>query len=273
MHSVELIDANGNTTKHTLPSAWAECSVAQLGAIAALTSVGLPPDATDETKERAEALLRLHLFRALCGLTDAQYDRIEVSDLLAIETDDIGAERVALLPWVNWALKEPMFQQSLVPHVLLKKKKWNGPRDGLERWTIKQWGFADALLMKLASNGTPENLHNLLAALYVPAGETWSNDRIEAHAAQLAALDDRTKLAAVLNYRGLREWLRGRYHKAFRGGKADEHGLRGMAVSLAGTKFGTTKEAYDADLHDVLTHVVQSIKEREEAESRAKQQR
>lgn len=268
MHSVELIDADGNATKHTLPSAWAECSVAQLGAIAALTSVGLPPDATDETKERAEVLLRLHLFRALCGLTDAQYDAIEVSDLLAIETDEIGAERVALLPWVNWALKEPCFSKSLVPHVLLKKKKWNGPRDGLERWTLKQWGFADALLLKLIGDSTAENLHNLLAALYVPEGEVWSNDHIERNAAQLAALDDRTKLAAVLNYRGLREWLRGRYPRAFRGGKPDEHGLRGMAVRLAGTKFGTTEQAYTADLHDVLTHVVQSIADAEEAKSK-----
>lgn len=264
MHSIELIDGNGKATAYKLPAGWKECTLAQLGTVAALTSVGLAADASAEVKERAEAMLRLQLFRQLTGMSETEFAQLEVTDLLVVGKDEIGADRVQLLPWVGWALEEPSWPHSLVPELVLKGVRWQGPRDGLERWTLKQWGFADALLMKLAASGKPEDLHHLLAALYHPATEAWTNTRIEEWAGQLAELDDRTKLAAILNYRGLRTWLASRYRKAFRGGKPDEHGLRGMAVRLAGAKFGTTKEAYDADVNDVLTHVEQSLADAEE---------
>jgi hypothetical protein len=114
---------------------------------------------------------------------------------------------------------------------------------------------------QLASTGTAEDLDKVLAALYAPAGERWDNTVLEHHASVLHQLDDRTKLAAVLNYRGLRAALAKRYPLCFRGGKADPRGMQGMAVRMAGPKFGTVEQTYDANLHDVLVHVEQLIKD------------
>lgn len=254
---------------YLLPGAWEECTVAHLGIVAALTSVGIAAEADDDTRERAECHLRLCLLHQLTHMADQVYSQIDPSDLLQVVIDDIGAERVALLPQLDWALTEPQFHQSLVPEVVVskgrKKTTYTGPNDQLARMTVKQWGFCDALLAKLATTGEAQDLHNLLGALYHPEGTAWNNADIEARGAALYDLDDRTKLAAVMNYRGLRNWLAAKYRRAFKGGKTDPHGMQGMVVRLAGTKFGKVDEAYDANLHDVLVHVEQSIADQEPA--------
>ena len=271
MHRIELIDQHGNVRPRTLPGAWTECTVAQLAAVAALTSVPLAADADEDTKQRAEAHLRLQLFRALAGLTDAEFAALEPSDLLGLKTDAVGFESVVLLPWVSWCLEAPNWEKSLLNEVVVRKQRFEGPRDRLGRWKVRQWIFADALLLRLTNGGGEEALHHLLGALYTPAGTPWHNDHVERNAEALAKLDDRTKLAAVLNYRGLRTWLGTRYPKAFRGGKADPHGPEGMIVRLAGNKFGTVEQTWDADLSPVLVHVEQSIADQEEMKQRMQQ--
>jgi hypothetical protein len=266
MHTVELIGNDKKERKYTLPSAWDECSVAQLGAIAAITSVTVPMGLDAGQAEQMEAHLRLQLFHHLLGMTDAEFAAIDVGDLLSVKYDDLGVAHVALLPWVDWCLAEPLFHQSLVPHVTVKGVLYEGPRNMLSRWPVAQWIFADANLRMLADTGDAKHLDNLLGCLYAPANAQWHNDDIETYGAALSALDDRTKLAAVLNYRGLRGWLAAKYWRAFKGGKEDPHGPEGMVVRLAGPKFGDVEEVWYKPLSSVMVHVEQSLLEQEETE-------
>lgn len=247
------------------PGSWQECTIQQLGTIAALTTVTIAAEADEHTRERAEAHLRLCLLRELSAMPERVFERIDVSGLMGLLYDEHGAAAAALLPGLDWCLEEPRFAESIVPEVVVaigkKRVTYAGPTNRLSRFTLKQWGFAEALLANLAETGTVEAMDNLLGALYAPAGERWDNALLEHHASVLHRLDDRTKLAAVLNYRGLRSWLATAYPQCFRGGKADRHGMQGMVVRLAGGKHGTVQETYDANLHDVLVDLEQKMSE------------
>lgn len=256
MHTVELIDGTGRVTAYRMPGKWEECTVQQIGAIAAVLSAA--PAYTDE--ELNAAHIRLRLFHELSGISDADYLRVEPSDLLDLRHDELGAACVALLPQLDWALAAPAWHKSLLPEVTVRKRTFKGPRDGLSGMTLRQWGFCDLLAERLGS-GDPNVLPNLLGALYHDKSKAWDNAEIEERGAQLAHLDARTQLAAIWNYRALREMLVRRFHRCFRGGTKDRHGVQGMVVRLAGEKFGTVDAAWHADLVEVMIHVEQSLEE------------
>lgn len=260
MHTLEVI---GRKRPYRFPGAWKECSIAQLGTIAALTSVRPPAEALEEAKQYHEAHLRLRLLHELTGMEDDVFARIATEDLIGIRSDELGIANAAFLPELDWCLQEPMWYESLLPEVTVRRVKYAGPTDRLGRFSLLQWGFCDALLQNLANSGQAKDLHLLLGALYHKQGTTWSNTTIEQRADVLAMLDDRTKLAMVLNYRALRAWLAAKYWRCFKGGKADEHGIQGMIVRMAGPKFGTVEQTRHADLHDVLVHVEQLIEQEE----------
>lgn len=247
----------------TLPSAWEECSVAQLGIIAAYTSIPIDAEADDATKEVSEAHLRLHLFRELTGMESSIFTNMDPTDLLDVKADEHDVDRVAFLPQVDWCLDAPVFEKSLVDQVTVGEVVFQGPTNRLSKFSLKQWGFCDNLLTNLSATGSTEMLHNLLGALYHVKGTVWSNETIEERAALLSQLDDRTKLAAVMNYRGLRGWLASQYRKCFAGGKADPRGLQGLIVRYAGLKFGDVEQTPLKNVHDVLVHVEQNIEEHE----------
>lgn len=271
MHTLEVFGTDPRrpteAVQYTFPGSWEECSVQQLGTVAALTSTVWAED--PELRERQEAHARLHLLRSLSGIPEASFERILAEDLLALRPDELQVDRVAFLPQLDWCFADPWWPTSIVPTVKVGRTTWTGPADRLANFTLKRWGFADALTAQLAGQQVgPETLNNLLGALYHPEGTTWNNQDIEARGRELAALPDTTKLAAVVNYRGLRAALRSQYARCFRGGKADPHGLQGMIVRMAGPKFGTVQQAEDAPLHAVLTHVDQSLQDAEEAKQR-----
>lgn len=260
MHKLELIDADGRSRTYDLPGSWGECTVAQLGTVAALLSAGLEHA---QDKEMSDVHMRLRLLHELTGMSDAEFARIEPSDLLALRPDAMNVQRVALLPWLDWAMEPPVWHSSALPAVTVAGKRWQGPPDGLGTWGLKQWGFADALLQRLGSEqASAEALAHLLGALYHPAGTAWNNEQIEERGALLVqALDARAQLAAVLNYRALRAGLTQRYPRCFKGGEADPRGIQGMVVRMAGPKFGTVEQAYAANVHDVMVYIEQTLEE------------
>lgn len=260
MHSLEVI---GQERAYRFPGEWKECTIAQLGTIAALTSMRPAEDATPDVKEYHEAHLRLCLLHELTGMPDDVFGRIATEDLIGIRSDELGIARAAFLPELDWCLVEPQWSESLLPTVVVRRVRYQGPTDRLGRFSVLQWGFCDALLQNLAASGQAKDLHLLLGALYYTEGTTWTNKTIEQRADLLAQLDDRTKLAMVLNYRAQRAWLAAKYWRCFKGGKADAHGIQGMIVRMAGPKFGTVEQTRHADLHDVLIHVEQLIEQEE----------
>lgn len=263
MHTLETIDTKGRTSTYTFPGAWGECTVEQLGLIAALMSTGLQQAKEDEL---ADTHVRIALLQQLSGMDNATFGRIEPGDLLGLRPDNMGVERVALLPQLDWALADPIFEQSIVPELVVDGSKWLGPRDRLANFSLTRWGFCDKLTAVLAKSPSESALNNLLAALYHPENEKWTNEGLVQRGELLAGLPARTKLAAVMNYRGLRAALAQRYPKCFRGGgEEDPRGLQGMVVRLAGVKFGTVPETYQANLHDVLVHVEQQTDDVERA--------
>lgn len=262
MHHVEVLTTRKRTMRFSFPGAWEECTPAQLGITAALLSTA--PSQPDQ--ERDECHLRLRLLHELTGMPDKIFCRIDPTDLLGLRADELGVDRVALLPGLDWALQPPCWEKSLVPHLVADGVRFIGPTDRLSQMTLLQWGFCDQLMQRLGRLACPEALHELLGALYHREGTTWDHAGIEERATYLARLEDPVKLAAVLNYRGLRAWLAARYPRCFTGGEQDPHGIQGMAVRMAGPKFGTVQQAYHANLHDVMVHVEQAITDAERAE-------
>lgn len=261
------------------PGSWQECTIGQLGTIAALTSAPRPkpsgdPDVDHRAAERAEAHLRLALLRELSAMPVRAFLALDPTDLLTVTLDELGAERVSLLPQIDWCMAPPCFAISLLPYVSVRRRlrsaRFQGPSDRLGKFSLHQWGFADMLLAKLQVSGREEDMNNLLGALYHDVGTPWDAAGIEARGTVLSRLDDRTKLAAVINYQGLRADLAKAYPNAFRAGKADRHGMQGMVVRMAGPKFGTTAETGRANVHDALIHVEHSIQDA--AEINPKQQ-
>ncbi len=274
MHKLEVFGLDAKApqaaTAYSYPERWDECSVAHLATIAALTSVQLPeldvplPEAEEKSRhEQHDAYLRLWLLRQLSEIPDEVFARLDVSGLLELVVDEIGAERVELLPSLSWCMKAPLFAKSLVPEVTVRGQVYTGPGNLLSGMSVLQWGFCDLLLTKLSTTPDVETMHKLLGALYVEKGQPWNNEHIEVRGAALSALDDRTKLAAVINYRGLRTAMAMKYERCFRGGAVDKHGVRGMIVRMAGPKFGTVEQTRSADLNDVLIHVEQLLMDEE----------
>jgi len=261
MHQLEVLTTRKRTMRFSFPGAWEECTPQQLGVIAALLSAG-----HDTTEDREQCHLRLRLLHELSGMPDKVFCRIAPEDLLGLRSDELGIDRVALLPGLDWALMPPRWEKSLLPTVQVDRAHFIGPTDRLANWTLIQWGFCDQLMQRLGRLACAEALHELLGALHHRAGEPWDHEGIEKRAAALARLDDATKLAAILNYRGLRNWLSDRYPQCFKGSGQDPHGIQGMVVRMAGPKFGTVQQAYHANLHDVMVHVEQAIEDADKAE-------
>jgi len=282
MHHLEVFGWNPKDPAegriYSYPAAWAECTVLQLGTVAALTSAKpdlqsaeiqeLPPAEQARMAEMGEAHLRLHLLRELTGMAGQVFEQIDVSDLLSLRPDDLGVERVAFLPSLDWCMVEPIYDKSLVPELVVGKRRFAGPNERLARMTVLQWGFADTLMGVFVKSGQVQDLNMVLGALYHDHGTPW-NSELEERAEVLATVDDRTKLAAILNYRALRSWLAKRYPRSHRGGKADPHGVQGMIVELGGPKFGTVDQVRSADLHDVMIHCEKSLIMKEEMERNA----
>jgi hypothetical protein len=261
MHQLEVLTTRKRTMRFSFPGAWEECTPQQLGVIAALLSAG-----HDTTEDREQCHLRLRLLHELSGMPDKVFCRIAPEDLLGLRSDELGIDRVALLPELDWALKPPAWERSLVPCLSVNGTRFSGPTDRLAHMTLLQWGFCDQLMQRLGRLACPEALHELLGALYHPTDSTWDHEHIEERAAQLAGVDDPTKLGAVLNYTGLRAWLSARYPRCFKGAQQDPHGIQGMVVRMAGPKFGTVQQTYHANLHDVMVHVEQAIEDAERTE-------
>lgn len=252
------------------PGGWAECDVNQLGRAAALLSVPLPTDVAK--RQNAEMHLRLQLLKHLSGIPEHLFNHptFDTEDLIGVQPDALRIPRAAFLPQLDWALTDPVWDKSLVPELRHGKKRWVGPTDRLANFTVLRWGFCDALLERAIATTKEEDLNNLLAALYTAWDEPWSNKNLEQRGREMARLAPIEKLAAVMNYRGLRGWLVQRYAPCFKGGERDPDGIQGMIVRLAGPKFGSTKKARHADLHDVLVHVRQTILDAEQLESQRK---
>jgi len=259
MHTITI---GGYNTKRpeeertfTFPASWKECTPAQLGSVVALTNVPLPDTEDEELLEDLRAMRRVQLLLDLCALPKSLAKNITDARAFVFDgTDDKGDPCGVVLPQLDWAFAPTEWVGSLLKEVTHGGNTWHGPDDGLVNFTVKRWGYTDACLGKM-STGEPKALQNLLGALYVPAGDPWTNEGIEARGERLASLPEPVKLAAWANYKAIRSWLPKKYPNAFQGGAEDPNGVHGLIVDLAGPKFGKTTEAEAAPLHDVLIYV------------------
>ena len=254
----------------TFPGEWSECTPLQLGMVVALLNMPMPNTDDEEVLNDMHAMRRLQLLFDLCGMPASITKNITnaYSFVFAVR-DAAGNEHGEVLPQLDWAFTEMRWARTLVPHLVERVQlrnrkgrtsgwtdlKWIGPDDGLVNFSVKRWGYADACLQKVAQTGGHEALNNLLGALYVPEGEKWNAQDIEARGRRLSGLPQALKLAALANYKAIRLWLPTKYPNAFEGGAEDPNGVHGLIVDLAGPKFGKTSEAEEAPLHDVLIYV------------------
>jgi hypothetical protein len=259
---------------YTYPEAYDECTPDQLAMVAAIQTVTNSGDSDEE-----QIGMRLRLLRELAGIPVKYFgpEGVNLEDLVDVRMDDMSVERFAFMPSLDWAFKPPVWQKSVVPEIHVGKSRFQGPTDRLSKFTLLQWIFCDNLLQAFHAGRTEEDLNKFLAALYyddqVEDTETgalvyrWNSERIDERAQLLSDTDEKLKLAAVMNYQGLRGWVVGKYKRCFRGGDTDPHGPIGMVVRLAGPKFGTTKEVKGANMHEVFVHVDQSIMDAEALEN------
>ena len=81
------------------------------------------------------------------------------------------------------------------------------PAPKLKGFSFGQFIFADTLFDVYAENKTTANLSRFVAALYMPAGQKFSEELIEKHCSNIEKVNADTLEAIVINYGLVREWL------------------------------------------------------------------
>lgn len=269
MHSIELAGLPPTMklpARYTMPGSWEECTAEQLAQVVLILDAHQPkPEDGEEVRALLQVQARLQLFAVLSGMPEALLQHLRDAGDLLFPTD----EGLKLLPQLDWCHRERVWVKSLVPVLEHGGRRWIGPEDGLQNYSVHQWGYADVCLNNLASNPT-EGLDQLMGALYHPEDEDWTRDGISARAALLKDLPVGKKLAALENYRAIRVWLGRCFPKAFRGsGKPDRFGIEGLIVHVAGDKFGDVEETARKKVQQVLIHATHLAEDREEQERQA----
>jgi hypothetical protein len=247
-HTIDITGPNGEAYSYELPGSWAELSAEKLAVVASALASG---------KEGAQ--VRMQLFKELAGIPTKVFRRI------SIQLSVLHGQEGGFLPQLDWVFTTPFFDISYMPSITLGKSKWTGPGNTLGNFSVLQLSFADICLGAVAASPTDSAVHDLLGALYYEDGAKWDHSGIEQRGKALAALPHSLKMAAILNYRGLRSTLPTIYPLTF-SGKEEEHdfGIDGLLEGLAGDKFGTVDEVGSKPLHPVLVHCERMrIRERE----------
>lgn len=263
MHSIDLhLTIGESTTAHsfTMPGSWAECTADQLLAVLAVRAIA------GEEQEVRFALVRL-----LAQIPDELMQHIGAEEVTELVITD-GEPQWVVFPQVSWALGTPQYTASKLPSFEHGGTTWVGTDDELQTWTLNQYVFTASLLNMYRETGADADLHHFLASAYQPKGTPWSNEPIEAYAAQLADLPVMTKLLAVRNFEAVHACLPMRYPITFDGsggGTGSPMGLGGMAYDVAksGT-FGPLDAVERTNLHKVLGYVEHSSwKDQQQAEN------
>lgn len=264
MHTLELLTGPANTpTAYTFPGAWQEVTAEQLPKMALLLGV-----LEDDLHTR---LLLLRTFTGLPASTFAEPNGVPLEDLFGtVPAKGDKPEHEKFLPQLDWCFTPPDFTPakpgpatSLLPSVTVNGVLYNGPTDGLDNFTFERFVWVDSLFQRFAEEASEEHLHHWLGAVYQPTHSDWNNEPIEAHAAALKALPHTTKLAAVLNYRGLRAVLAKLYGSVFAhdpmAPPGTSLGLFGMFYDVAdGGVFGPVPAVKKTPMHEVLGYVEHS---------------
>ena len=247
-HTIDITGPNGEGYSYELPGSWAELNAEKLAIVAEILA-----------SWKDGAYVRMQLFKDLAGVPP------KVGRRISFQSSVLHGPEGGFLPQLDWVFTTPHFDVSYMPFITLGKSKWIGPGNTLGNFTVLQLSFADICLGAVAADPTDSAVDNLLGALYHQAGTTWDNSGIEQRGKALSTLPHGQKMAAVLNYRGLRSTLPRLYPLTF-SGKQEEHdfGIDGLLEGLAGDKFGTVDEVGSKPLHPVLVHCERMrIRERE----------
>ena len=263
MHTIDLYAAPGTPTRSfTFPSKWNELSAEQLPKLAMLLSV-----LTDEDDARVVILQTLS---GMPGSAFAEPNGIPYEDLCMVtEATDSTALKVTFLPQLDWCFQPPDLSpeqpgpaKSLLPSITLPDGTitYAGPGDGLDNFSFDRFVWVDSLFQQLVTEPNDQHMNNWLGAAYQPEGTTWNSIDLEKHAEQLATLPTATKLAALLNYRGLRAACSALYPSVFsssaEAGPGTSLGLFGMVYDVAdGGVFGAVPLVRQTLMHEVLGYV------------------
>lgn len=268
MHTISVLDGTGKWAEHTFPGKWEELTRPQfvkaarvLGTNAAAMPVriallsalsGIP----------IETLLKAHprdyisepTAEQLAAIERPWWDIATKGEALA----DEEKKKPRLLPQLDAFFEEPCFTESRMPTVALGRTVWTGPANALENFTLNRFVWCEVLYKAFATGPGEVALHTFLAALYQPSYATWSNLPIEEYAARLAKLPTTTKVAAMLNYRGLRTSIARQYPITHERSADDDQsptsqGMFGMIIEATKTGvFGDKRSAENYPLHEVL---------------------
>jgi hypothetical protein len=264
VHTLELLTGPSNTpVAHQFPGAWPEVRAEQLPKLALLLAV------LEDNMETRLSLLRF--FTGLPASTFAAPHGVPLEDLCTT-TEAKGDQplKVNVLPQLDWCFTPPDLSPekpgpaiSLLPTVKLNGVVYTGPGDGLDNFAFERFVWVDSLFQRFAEEANEENLHHWLGAAYQPESEPWSNEPIEGHAEALKALPHDVKMAAVLNYRGLRAALAKLYGSVFAhdptAPAGTTLGLFGMFYDVAdGGVFGPVPAVKKTPMHEVLGYVEHS---------------
>ncbi|MDJ1500457.1 hypothetical protein [Xanthocytophaga agilis] len=158
-----------------------------------------------------------------------------------------------------------------------------GPADGFKNMSFLEFVFADTYYsQQFGKKPKPDALDKMLAVLYrrkrdkdLPGSLTYKGDirqnfnehLISDHSKYFTNLDPVKKLAVRTWFSGCRQQLEKMYPYVFSGDnqkKAASSGWTQVLISLAGEKFGTIDQTGTENLHTVLMHMNEVIKENEE---------
>jgi len=158
----------------------------------------------------------------------------------------------------------PFFEIKPNKH-LHKKVVFYGPGNGLVSLLLDEYILCELCFGNFMKNKSDiDSLNRLANVLYRQKGLSFKQfmKEEEKHLDFAAThFEHKHKMAAVLNYMCMRNWMANKYHVVFKSTEGDSNkggkGWRRMIVRLCGDKFGNPKETRFALVHDVMEELAE----------------
>lgn len=116
---------------------------------------------------------------------------------------------------LDWMSTPPRISQFYVKEIICGNRRLVSPQNKLKGMTFAQFIFADTAYSEFMINETDEPLNRLVASLYLPEDEAYSDRNSAKRISEITKLDWDTRHAIAMNYGMVRAWISESYPMVF----------------------------------------------------------
>lgn len=178
------------TKKTTMPQNWGEVNARQLKSIIKLYN--------SETTD-------IHFLKEMTGLKPDILKRMS------------NYERFKLMEILEFVVNLKPYHQFIIRKIYptITSPALYAPQGKLKGVSFGQFIFCDSYFSNYQESKDPDDLHKFIASLYLRKNEKFDEKLINERYRLIAALDENTRQAIVMNYQLLHEWLTQAYPLIF----------------------------------------------------------